>query len=77
MATKLRGSLVLVVEAAGVSAPAVSAPAAAQLVPASRAPPAAAPAPVAATLLLVVPIGVKLPDIGDFRSRSDRGDGQG
>lgn len=54
------GSLVLVVEAAGASAPAASTPAAAPAVPASVPAPAAAPAASG-------PIEVKVPDIGDFK----------
>ena len=54
------GSLVLVVEAAGASAPAASTPAAAPPVPASVPAPAATPAASG-------PIEVKVPDIGDFK----------
>ena len=61
------GSLVLVVEAAGVSAPAASTPAAAPAAPASVPAPAAAPAPVAAAPAASGPIEVKVPDIGDFK----------
>ena len=59
------GSVVLMVEAAGVAAEAVPAPAAAALAPAA-APVAAVPAPVAAAVASG-PINVMVPNIGDFK----------
>ena len=60
-----QGSVVLVVEAAGVAAATAAAPAAA----AAPAVPAAAPAPVAAPVVAVAagPVEVRVPDIGDFK----------
>ena len=59
------GSVVLMVEAAGVAAEAAPAPAAAALAPAA-APVAAVPAPVAAAVASG-PINVMVPNIGDFK----------
>jgi len=60
-----QGSVVLVVEAAGVAAATAAAPAGA----AAPAVPAAAPAPVAAPVVAVAagPVEVRVPDIGDFK----------